>query len=96
MTWYMNFCAPFIPNDPTINFHRYFQGALLLLYTIAYTFVHIYYKFWGPDSLVEEEEVAKGNPLVIQKVKKRRRRVSLSLLIAHSSSLRNLRRCRSR
>lgn len=50
----MNFCAPFIPNDPTINFHRYFQGALLLLYTIAYAFVHIYYKFWGPDSLVEE------------------------------------------
>lgn len=96
MTWYMNFCAPFIPNDPTINFHRYFQGALLLLYTIAYAFVHIYYKFWGPDSLVEEEEVAKGNPLVIQRVKKRRRRVSLSLLIAHSSSLKNLRRCRSR
>lgn len=96
MTWYMNFCAPFIPNDPTINFHRYFQGALLLLYTIAYAFVHIYYKFWGPDSLVEEEEVAKGNPLVIQKVKKRRRKVSLSRLIAHSNSLKNLRRCRSR
>lgn len=65
MTWYMNFCAPFIPNDPTINFHRYFQGSLLLLYTIAYAFIHIYYKFWGPDSLVDEEEVAKGSPLVI-------------------------------
>lgn len=70
MTWYMNFCAPFIPNDPTINFHRYFQGALLLLYTIAYAFVHIYYKFWGPDSQIEEEEAAKGNPNAISESEK--------------------------
>ena len=96
MTWYMNFCAPFIPNDPTINFHRYFQGALLLLYTIAYAFVHIYYKFWGPDSLVEEEEAAKGNALVIQRARRKKRRVSLSRLTAPSSSLKNQRRCRSR
>lgn len=44
MTWYMNFCAPFLPNDPTINFHRYFQAALLALYTLAYAILHIYYK----------------------------------------------------
>lgn len=48
MTWYMNFCAPFLPNDPTINFHRYLQAALLALYTLSYAILHIYYKFCGP------------------------------------------------
>jgi len=54
MAWYMNFCAPFIPNDPTINFHRYAQVTLLLLYTIAYAILHAYYKFWGPLPLTNE------------------------------------------
>ena len=48
MTWYMNFCAPFIPNDPTINFHRYFQTATLAVYTLIYGLIHIYYIFYGP------------------------------------------------
>jgi hypothetical protein len=43
----MNFCAPFLPNDPTINFHRYLQASLLALYTLAYAILHFYYKFWG-------------------------------------------------
>lgn len=42
----MNFCAPFIPNDPTINFHRYVQAALVAAYTLAYGIIHFYYKFY--------------------------------------------------
>jgi hypothetical protein len=45
MAWYMNFCAPFIPNDPTINFHRLIQTILFLLYTLAYALLHTYYKY---------------------------------------------------
>lgn len=48
MTWYFNYCAPVLPNDPTINFHRYFQcGALILVY-ILYICLHIYYQMCGP------------------------------------------------
>ena len=46
MTWFMNFCAPFIPNDPTINFHRYVQASLVAAYTLAYGIIHFYYKFY--------------------------------------------------
>lgn len=52
-TWFMNFCAPFIPNDPTINFHRLIQSALLLAYTLFYATVHIYYLYCGPAPLKE-------------------------------------------
>jgi hypothetical protein len=48
MVWFMNFCAPYIPNDPVINFHRYFQAALLAGYTLLYSVVHVYYMYWGP------------------------------------------------
>ena len=56
MVWYINFCAPFMPNDPTLNFHRYFQVALLASYTLVYTFIHAYYLFCGPMPLAEKEE----------------------------------------
>lgn len=56
MTWYMNFCAPFMPNDPTINFHRSFQVSLLVVYTIVYALVHIYYLYCGPLPLSQREE----------------------------------------
>jgi len=44
----MNFCAPFVPNDPTINLHRYFQTSLLAIYSLVYGLIHIYYIFYGP------------------------------------------------
>lgn len=65
MTWYMNFCAPFIPNDPTINFHRFVQGILLLLYSLMYAGVHFYYMYYGPLPLVPEDE-HDSTPLSIQ------------------------------
>ena len=55
MAWSMNFCAPFLPNDPTINAHRYFQACMLLLYTLIYALLHAYYKFWGPLPLTSEK-----------------------------------------
>ncbi len=50
----MNFCAPFMPNDSTINFHRYFQVAVLTLYSIFYLVLHTYYLYWGPLPLSPE------------------------------------------
>lgn len=55
MVWYMNFCAPFLPNDPTINFHRTFQAFILVLYSLLYACLHIYYKFWGPPPFTSEK-----------------------------------------
>ena len=55
MTWYMNFCAPFMPNDPTINFHRFFQIAILAVYTLLYGIVHAYYMWCGPMPLSNKE-----------------------------------------
>ena len=56
MAWYFNFCTPSIPNDPTINLHRYFQTGCLIIFIFIYSIVHIYYKMCGPD-LLEEKEV---------------------------------------
>lgn len=51
MPWNLNFCAPFIPSDPTIEFHRLAQTALLILYFLLYLAVHSYYKFCAPKLL---------------------------------------------
>ena len=48
MTWYINFCAPFLPNDETINFHRHIQVGALAAYTMLYTLVHFYYLYFPP------------------------------------------------
>lgn len=58
----MNFCAPFIPNDSTINFHRLFQGILLALYSLAYVAVHVYYLYWGPLPLENQAEEPRTPP----------------------------------
>ena len=55
MTWYMNFCAPFMPSDPTINFHRFLQVALLAVYTLLYGVIHAYYMWCGPLPLTHKE-----------------------------------------
>jgi hypothetical protein len=59
MTWYFNFCAPAIPNDATINFHRGFQAAELMTFMILFALYHTYYKLCGPDLLSEtnKEEI---------------------------------------
>lgn len=56
MTWYIDFCAPFMPNDPAINFHRFFQTSLLAAYTICYIVLHAYYLYWGPLPLTHESD----------------------------------------
>ena len=59
MVWFINFCAPFLTNDPTINFHRYLQGGILLLLTVIYAVAHIYYKICAPPPLTPDE-MARG------------------------------------
>lgn len=49
MPWYFNFCAPHLPNDPTINFHRYFQTACLMALLFIYALIHAYYRLYGPE-----------------------------------------------
>jgi hypothetical protein len=88
----MNFCAPFIPNDPTINFHRYFQASLLALYTLAYGLLHFYYKFWGPTPPVEEESAKRNLPITQQH--RTRRRASLNRSIVLSRLPKSRRECR--
>ena len=44
----MNFCAPFMPNDPTINANRYIQVGILAAYSLLYALVYLYYLFYGP------------------------------------------------
>jgi len=61
--WFINFCAPFIPNDPTINFHRRAQAVLLLSYTLFYATLHIYYTYCASSS---EEAQNEGTPTSIQ------------------------------
>lgn len=56
MTWYFNFCAPTIPNDSTINFHRGFQTAELITLMIIFVLYHTYYKIWGPDPLTDSQD----------------------------------------
>ena len=51
MVWYFNFCAPVLPTDPTINFHRLFQAGALILVFVLYFFFHVYYLMCGPDPL---------------------------------------------
>lgn len=51
----MNLCAPFLPNDSTINTHRFFQASLLLIYSLIYAVLNIYYKFCGPPPLTSEK-----------------------------------------
>lgn len=55
MPWYFNFCAPHLPNDPTINFHRYVQTGCLIAFLAIYVIIHIYYKLFGPDPHDEKE-----------------------------------------
>lgn len=55
-SWYMNFCAPFLPNDPTINFHRLVQAVLLLSYTLFYVAVYLYFLYCGPENAASQEE----------------------------------------
>ena len=66
MTWFINFCAPFLPNDPTINFHRYVQGACLLILTLIYLVTHIYYKICAPTPLTSDESTPKGISALIK------------------------------
>ncbi len=51
MAWYFNFCAPSIPNDVTINFHRGFQTGELMILMILFAIYHTYYRMCGPDPL---------------------------------------------
>lgn len=55
MPWYFNFCAPHLPNDSTINFHRYVQTGCLLAFLAIYVIIHIYYKLFGSDPNEEKE-----------------------------------------
>lgn len=61
MAWYFNFCAPALPNDPTINFNRYFQTGCLAVFMFLYLIVHVYYKIYGPDLLEEKEVKSESN-----------------------------------
>jgi hypothetical protein len=61
MTWYFNFCAPAIPNDATINFHRGFQTAELMTLLILFVLYHTYYKLCGPDPLSETNDEELGS-----------------------------------
>lgn len=54
MAWYFNYCAPTIPNDPTINDNRVFQSICLMLFMFLYACLHLYYKLFGPDPLEEK------------------------------------------
>jgi hypothetical protein len=54
MVWYFNFCAPTLPNDPTINFHRHFQTGCLMGLLIIYVVVHIYYKICKSEMVIEK------------------------------------------
>jgi hypothetical protein len=54
MTWYFNFCAPTLPNDPVINLHRHFQTACLMTLMIFYIIVHIYYKICQPHPVLQK------------------------------------------
>jgi hypothetical protein len=67
-TWFMNFCAPFLPNDPTINFHRLAQTALLLAYTLLYSVLHTYYLFCRPPPLADQPDPL-GRCLLTKKTK---------------------------
>ncbi len=49
MAWNFNFCAPHLPNDPTINFHRYLQTGCLAGLLLIYVLIHAYYRICGPD-----------------------------------------------
>lgn len=51
MAWYFDFCSPYVPNDPVINFHRKFQAGEIIILMIMYMAVHTYYRLWGPDPL---------------------------------------------
>ena len=54
MTWYFNFCAPTIPNDSTISFHRGFQTAELIVMFLIFAVLHTYYKLCGSSPLSTE------------------------------------------
>ena len=48
--WFINFCAPILPNDPTLNFHRNLQACLLLAYTLCYAALHLYHTICAAPS----------------------------------------------
>jgi hypothetical protein len=54
--WPVNFCAPFLPNDPTINFHRLVQSSILLSFTLFYISVYIYFLLCASQNDSSEEE----------------------------------------
>lgn len=56
MAWYFNFCSPHLPNDPTINFHRYAQTICLMGFMVIYMIVHIYYKMYGSDPNAQKSD----------------------------------------
>ena len=62
MTWNFNFCAPSVPNDPSLEFHRTFQISALLVLLLIYVIIHTYYFIFGPLPLSEEEKHTAGKP----------------------------------
>ena len=54
MALVFNFCAPHLPNDPTINFHRLAQTGALMGFLVIYMVVHAYYKIYGSEPSEEK------------------------------------------
>jgi hypothetical protein len=50
MAWYFNFCAPTLPNDPTINIHRNVQAGCLAGLLLVYLLIHMYYRICNPSA----------------------------------------------
>lgn len=60
MAWYFNFCAPHIPNDPTINLHRLVQTICLLVFLVLCCAIYVYFKIWA-NGTSEKDETASSN-----------------------------------
>lgn len=71
MPWYFNFCAPHLPNDSTINFHRFVQTGCLVGFLALYVIIHIYYKLCGPDPQEEKEIRSKSKYVSISRCRVR-------------------------
>ena len=53
MAWYFNFCAPTLPNDSVIAFHRGFQTAKIIVMLLMFSLYHTYYKFISNDASLD-------------------------------------------
>ena len=75
-----------MPNDPTINFHRFFQVAILALYTLLYGLVHAYYMWCGPLPLSNKEppSIYLSRQLLVGNMISR---ITLPILLMERSSL---------